>query len=182
MAAKRIAVSAETGRRVYLHVLRLSDGAQLDAGTGAFAAVPSSAFLLLAESQKVKGLYEASESRTVWTDGAYVYTLFLQAGAAASPILDAPALWCGAVQVRNDAEVTEAVLFDNQATLLSNAATIIASLSTISANVTAILAAVTGSFQLNQGSDEAILKKLAEIQEKLRLLTSAVEKQAKIKV
>lgn len=57
-----------------------------------------------------------------------------------------------------------------------------ATLATITTYVTSILASVTGSSSLTMGSDADILKICQEIQKKLQLLTTAVEKQARMKV
>jgi len=61
----------------------------LNDADGGFASGPSDPYISLAENATLKGLYEVSENRTVWSDGSYLVVVYAQAGDSPSPVADA---------------------------------------------------------------------------------------------
>ncbi|MDP2689427.1 MAG: hypothetical protein Q8P48_04875 [Deltaproteobacteria bacterium] len=110
MAAKKIIIDwSETGKTVYAMVRREADGYRLDDGDGTFGAAPADPYLSLAEDATIKGRYEASEGRTVWTGGRYTIAVYKQAGGSPAPASDT-IIGTGEMKVESDAEVTEITL------------------------------------------------------------------------
>jgi hypothetical protein len=64
-------INIATGASVYCIVRREADGFMLDDADGTFSAAPADPYLALTEDAVIKGLYEVSESRTVWNQGRY---------------------------------------------------------------------------------------------------------------
>jgi hypothetical protein len=94
-----------TGKTVYCLVRRAADGYRLNDADGAFAAAPADPYLSLAEDAIIKGLYEASESRTVWADGKYEIFVYEQAGGSPAPASD-KMIGSGEMYITSDTEVT----------------------------------------------------------------------------
>ena len=89
MATKVISIAwPETAKTVYCIIRRNTDGYKLNDANGAFASNPADPYLSLTEDAIIKGLYEVSESRTVWTDDTYLVVVYKQNGANPSPIVD----------------------------------------------------------------------------------------------
>lgn len=78
----------ETAKTVYAIVRREADGYRLNDADGAFASAPADPYVSLTEDSVIKGRYEKSESRTVWTDGRYSVAVYKQAGGSPSPVAD----------------------------------------------------------------------------------------------
>lgn len=113
-----------TGKTVYAIVKRESDGYILNDADGAFAAAPADPYLALAEHGTIKGLYEASEARTVWTNGKYTVMAYEQAGGSPAPTTDTKAA-SGEMKVESDIEVEEITLPEIEAsTVLAKEGTV----------------------------------------------------------
>lgn len=104
MATKKLICPGETGLTVYCIARRESDGYRLNDADGAFASNPADPYLSLTEDTVIKGLYEVSEARTVWTDGRYTFTFYSQAGGSPAPVSDT-VIGAGEMYVKDDAEV-----------------------------------------------------------------------------
>ena len=85
---KIIAPWSETAITTYAIVRREVDGFLLNDADGAFANAPVDPYVSLAEHGTLKGIYELSESRTVWNDGRYTATVYKQAGGSPVPASD----------------------------------------------------------------------------------------------
>lgn len=85
---KLSSAASESGKTTYDIVRRNSDSFRLNDADGAYAAAPADPYLSLAEDAVIKGLYEVSENRTVWTDGKYTVTSYIQRGGAPAPATD----------------------------------------------------------------------------------------------
>ncbi len=110
MAAKKITLDwSETGKTVYAIVRREADGYRLNDADGTFGAAPADPYLSLAEDSTIKGRYEASEGRTVWTDGRYTIAVYKQAGGSPAPVSDT-IIGTGEMKVESDAEITDITL------------------------------------------------------------------------
>lgn len=182
MADKLLGVTAESGDTVYCTVRRLSDNYLLNDADGSFAAAPSDYAVLLAEDLTEKGLFTRSEARQIWPNGSYRITFYRQAYVWPSPPADAPPLAAYEMQVRNDAEVTDGALSDSVAAVATLSTTINSTLNTVNTNVGTILTLLGGSTPEQVIDISEILKRVREIQDKLRLLVLSMEKQSKLKV
>ena len=88
-AAKIISIAwPETAKTIYCIIRRKTDSYRLNDANGAFAANPADPYLSLSEDAVIKGLYEVSESRTVWNDGIYLVVIYKQSGANPAPVTD----------------------------------------------------------------------------------------------
>lgn len=94
-----------TGKTVYAIIRRAADGYRLNDADGSFAAAPADPYLSLAEDTVIKGLYEVSESRAVWTNGKYEIFVYEQAGGSPAPTSD-KMIGSGEIYISNDEEVT----------------------------------------------------------------------------
>ena len=105
MAAKKIISDwSETGKTVYTIIRREADGYRLNDADGTFAAAPADPYLLLTEDSFIKGRYEVSEARTVWTDGRYTVAIYKQAGGSPAPVSDT-IIGTGELWIVSDSEV-----------------------------------------------------------------------------
>ncbi len=110
MAAKKIILDwSETAKTVYAIIRREADSYRLNDADGTFGAAPADPYLALAEDTVIKGRYEASEARTVWTNGRYTFAVYRQAGGSPAPVSDT-IIGTGEMKVESDAEVTEITL------------------------------------------------------------------------
>lgn len=103
-AKKIISDWSETGKTVYAIVRREADGYRLNDADGAFALAPADPYLSLTEDTVIKGRYEKSEARTVWTDGRYTVAVYKQAGGSPAPASDT-IVGSGELAIENDLEV-----------------------------------------------------------------------------
>jgi len=71
---------AESGITIYCLVRRDADDYLLNDADGSFAAAPADKYLSMPEDAVITGLYEVSESRTVWNNGLYLALLYKQVG------------------------------------------------------------------------------------------------------
>ena len=85
---KLIAPWSETAITTYVIIRREADGYLLNDADGAFANAPADPYVSLTEHGTLKGIYELSESRTVWNDGRYTATVYKQAGGSPVPASD----------------------------------------------------------------------------------------------
>jgi len=84
-----LAPNLGTGKTVYAIVRRDSDSFLMNDADGEFVVAPSAdPFLALTEDATIKGFYEASESRTVWTDSQYLFFFYEQTGGSPAPASD----------------------------------------------------------------------------------------------
>jgi hypothetical protein len=114
MASKEIKIGyTETGITAYCIIKREADGFLLDDADGAFVNAPADPYLSLSEHGTIKGLYEVSESRTVWNDGRYSILAYKQSGGSPVPASDF-IIGNGDMYALDDAEV---VLDDSVATI-----------------------------------------------------------------
>jgi hypothetical protein len=89
--AKLITASASTGQTCYAIVRRDSDGYLLEASSGVFdtGLTATQAGNLLTEDSLIKGLYETTEDREVWANGAYTYIAYVEASSGTiNPVTD----------------------------------------------------------------------------------------------
>ena len=93
-----------TGLTVYGIIRRESDSYRMNDGDGAFAAAPADPFTTFTEDSVIKGRYELSESRTVWTDGRYTTTIYRQTGGSPAPVSDV-VIGAGIMAILSDTEV-----------------------------------------------------------------------------
>ena len=107
--AKRIIAHGETGAVVYCTMTREADGYILDGFTGGFAATSDYPYTFLQEHPVIKGRYEISETRSTWSDGKYIVTVYTQAGTTPAPASDT-VMASGELKVENDVEVEEITL------------------------------------------------------------------------
>lgn len=115
MAAKKIILDwSETAKTVYAIIRREANSYLMDDADGTFGAAPADPYLTLAEDSVIKGRYEASESRTVWTDGRYTIAVYKQAGGSPAPVSDT-IIGTGEMKVESDSEVTEITLTEIEA-------------------------------------------------------------------
>lgn len=103
-AKKIIADWSEVGKTVYCIIRREADGFLLNSADGTFAASPANTYLTLTENATIKGRYEVSESRTVWTDGRYTIAVYKQAGGSPAPASDT-IISSGEMDIASDAEI-----------------------------------------------------------------------------
>jgi len=75
---KIILTWAESGITIYCLVRRDADDYLLDDADGSFAVAPTDKYLSMPEDAVITGLYEVSESRTVWNNGLYLALLYKQ--------------------------------------------------------------------------------------------------------
>lgn len=151
-AAKKLSVFRATGATVYAIVRREADSFRLNDADGSFAVAPADPYLVLVEDAVVKGLYEVSESRTVWSNGAYMAFFYAQAGGSPSPVAD--------------------TLFDKQALYINNDGI---------ANLTSLLGesiAISGLMARN----DKILDATIQVLNQVRLITTALEKRMALKI
>ena len=87
--AKKIRSLQITGSTIYAMIRREVDEYLLNDADGGFASGPSDPYISLAENATLKGLYEVSENRAVWSDGSYLVVVYAQAGDSPSPVADA---------------------------------------------------------------------------------------------
>ena len=112
MAAKKISLfHSATGKTIYCIVRRSADGYRLNDADGSFAAAPADPYITLAEDAVIKGLYEVSEARTVWTAGKYEIFAYSQAGGSPAPAADTM-IGAGELHIQQDAEVSAADAVD----------------------------------------------------------------------
>lgn len=98
-----------TAANVYAIARRLSDSFLLDDADGVFkTGTPADPYISLAENAVEKGVYELSESRTVWADGRYRITFYKRVGGAPAPATDAPPIGVLEYAISGDAIVFEA--------------------------------------------------------------------------
>jgi hypothetical protein len=88
MATKKIQRTHTTAKNIYVIVKREADGYLLNDADGSFAAAPVDPYVSLAEHPVIKGLYEKSEARSVWTDGNYTIVAYERVGGAPNPVVD----------------------------------------------------------------------------------------------
>jgi len=86
--AKKIRSLQITGSTIYAMIRREVDEYLLNDADGGFASGPSDPYISLAENATLKGLYEVSENRAVWSDGSYLVVVYAQAGDSPSPVAD----------------------------------------------------------------------------------------------
>lgn len=102
---KKIATRHTTGKTLYVIVRQDATAKLLSDADGAFAAEPvTDPYISLTEHATIKGLYEKSESRTVWADGEYTGVIYDQAGGSPSPASDT-VISAGVIAIANDIEV-----------------------------------------------------------------------------
>lgn len=107
-ATKHIFTLSTTAANVYAIVRRLSDDFLLDDADGVFkAGTPADPYISLTENGVEKGVYELSESRTVWTDNRYRVTFYKRSGGAPAPATDAPPIGVVEYAISGDALVFE---------------------------------------------------------------------------
>lgn len=151
-ASKKFSGIRATGATVYLIVRRDADLFRLNDADGTFAANPADPYLSATEDAVIKGLYEASESRKVWSNGSYTLFFYEQAAGAPAPVAD--------------------TLFDRQVIYINNDGV---------ANTTSLLGetlAVTGLMAKNR----ALLDSIQQLINQVRLLTTATEKRLALKI
>lgn len=105
---------SETAKTVYGIIRREVDGFLLNDVDGAFAIAPADPYVTIAEHGTIKGQYELSESRTVWTDGRYTVTAYRQAGGSPSPVADT-IIGSGDMHIISDLEVVADVSVSTRA-------------------------------------------------------------------
>lgn len=93
-----------TGIIVYGIIRREVDGYLLNDADGAFANAPADPYVTIAEHGTIKGQYELSESRTVWTDGRYTIVAYKQTSGSPSPVADT-IIGAGDMHIVSDLEV-----------------------------------------------------------------------------
>lgn len=104
--AKKISLfHSATGKTIYCIVRRAVDGFLLDDADGSFGAAPADPYLALVEHATIKGLYEASESRSGWSDGKHELFAYEQAGGLPAPATDKQ-VGGGEMFIENDTEKT----------------------------------------------------------------------------
>lgn len=182
MGAKVLGITAEVGSVVYATVTRMSDGFQMNDADGTFAAAPADVYVPLTENAVYRGLYTREESRQVWTDGAYRILFWIQEGAQPDLYLDGPPIASFEMHVRDDLELNFGVVDDDFDSVLTLSATINSTLNTVNTNVSTILTLIGGATPGQVVDISEILRRVREIQDKLRLLVLSVEKQSKLKV
>jgi hypothetical protein len=107
-AAKHLFTLSTTAANIYAVVRRLSDSYLLDDADGVFkTGTPADPYISLTENAVEKGVYEVSETRTVWTDGRYRVTFYKRVGGAPAPVTDAPPIGVLEYAVSGDALVFE---------------------------------------------------------------------------
>src|SRR4051794_13753463 len=104
-ASKHLFTLTTTAANVYVIVRRLVDNYQLDDNTGAFAIAPADPYISLTENALEKGVYEVSESRSVWDDGRYRVSFYKRVGGAPAPGTDAPPIGVLEYAISGDALV-----------------------------------------------------------------------------
>lgn len=105
MAAKKLKAATTTAATVYCIIKREIDGYLLNDADGSFAAAPADPYLSLTEHATILGLYEVSESRTVWTTGFYELVFYKQSGGSPTPSADT-VIKESLIYVKNDEEQT----------------------------------------------------------------------------
>ena len=99
---KKISIAnGETGLTTYAIVRREADSYRLNDADGSFAAAPADPYLSLTEDSVIKGLYEVSESRAVWDNGAYLICVYEQSGGSPAPASD-NIIWIAKKEIRDD--------------------------------------------------------------------------------
>ena len=93
-----------TALTVYTIIRRESDSYRLNDADGAFAAAPADPYISLTEDSVIKGRYELSESRAVWTDGRYTFAIYRQTGGSPAPVSDVM-IGTGEIAILSDIEV-----------------------------------------------------------------------------
>lgn len=89
MATKVISIAwTETSVSIYCIIRQQINSYRFDNGNGTFVSTPINPYLFLIEDAVIKGLYEISESRTVWADGVYIVIVYKQKGLTPSPSVD----------------------------------------------------------------------------------------------
>ena len=78
----------ESAATVYGIGRRMVDKYRLNDADGAFAAAPADPYITFTEDSIIKGKYELEESRTVWDDGEYDFTVYQQIGGSPDPLTD----------------------------------------------------------------------------------------------
>lgn len=97
-----------TGRTFYCIIRQDATGYLLNDADGAFANAPADPYVSLTEHTTIKGLYELSESRSVWANGQYTITIYRQSGANPAPSADT-ITGAGVMSILGDTETTTAV-------------------------------------------------------------------------
>lgn len=96
---------SETAITVYAIIRREADSFRLNDADGAFATNPADPYVTLIEDTIIKGRYELSESRSVWSDGRYTVAIYKQAGGSPSPVSDT-IIGTGEMGIAGDTETT----------------------------------------------------------------------------
>ena len=145
--AKKIRSLQITGSTIYAMIRREVDEYLLNDADGGFASGPSDPYITLTENATLKGLYEVSENRTVWSDGSYLVVVYARAGDSPSPVADT-VVEAKLLSVRSDVilELSDVgTLLDRltsaRAGYLDELATLPADVDTLLARLTAIRAA-----------------------------------------
>lgn len=73
---------------IYGIIMQRSTGFYLDDATGLFASDPADRYMAAVEHAILKGLYQISESRSAWHDGAYICVWYDQIGDTPNPETD----------------------------------------------------------------------------------------------
>lgn len=95
---------SETGATVYCMVTRDFDSYLINDADGDFAASPADPYVSLIEHSVLKGRYELTESRKVWGDSFYLFTIYKQNGASPSPVADT-IIGTGTMLIESDLEI-----------------------------------------------------------------------------
>lgn len=151
-AAKKVSGIRATGATVYAVVRREADGFRMNDADGSFASNPADPYLALAEDAVIAGLYEVSESRTVWPNGAYMVFLYDQAGGSPAPASD--------------------TLFDRQPIYINNDGI---------ANMTSLIGESIAIGGLLARNDQ-LLGSMNSLLNHVRLMTTALEKRMALKI
>ena len=105
MPAKNIIMQyPESGIALYCLIRQETSGFLFDNSDGDFRPTPVDLFLPLTEHTVIKGMYEVSENRRIWTDGRYVVVCYKQIGAAPT-IANDVLIGTGDMYVVDNAEV-----------------------------------------------------------------------------
>lgn len=85
---KKLMTDSGTGEVIYSIIRRDSVNYLLDDTDGIFRVTSVDKYVSLVEHAVMKGLYEVSESRQVWSDGTYTVAFYRQIGGSPSPVDD----------------------------------------------------------------------------------------------
>ena len=93
-----------TALTLYCIIRREADGYLLNDADGSFANAPADPYISMSEDATIKGMYELSESRTVWTDGKYSVVVYRQSGVSPVPASDI-VIGGDPMEIKSDTEV-----------------------------------------------------------------------------